>query len=125
MDPQMQNQNPNTAPASPPTSEPSMPQMPSMPDMPKQAPAMPQMSSPKKGMSPIFWMLIVIALGVGAAAWWYITYQMPGVVPMNNEQPQVNTEAREDMKISNEIGETDMGDIDSEFESVDQDINGL
>ena len=71
------------------------------------------------------WMLVGVVmfmLALFVVVWGY-------VVQMNVEpvvqQPVLNTPAREDAEINKEIQDTDLGDVDNEFQAVDADINSL
>lgn len=55
--------------------------------------------------------------------WWYVT-QMRVEAPVAG-QPQTNQEAREDAALNSEIEQTDLGDLDAEFKSIDSDLNSL
>lgn len=118
----MQNPSPASGlPANPPMSAPSMPAMPQMPPLQD----MISKTAPKKKISALFWILILIVLGATGAAWWYINNQMPMGASAVVSQPKIDKEAREDTQINNDIGDTDLGNVDTEFQSVDQDLNSL
>ncbi len=110
MDELNQMQNPNVPPMTPAGGQPMGPT----------PPMMPKMSMEKKGSW--LWIIIGIAVAVAGLAWWYIGRMAvePGV-----QQPQINKEAREDMIIGNDIQEASLGDLDMEFQAVDQDLNSL
>jgi uncharacterized protein HemX len=86
-----------------------------------QMPRMPQMASRPK-VSPLLWVVLVLALAGAGAAWWYIN-QM--VVDPIVEAPKIDQEAREDKLLSQELQGTDVGDVEQEFQDVDKDINSL
>lgn len=115
MDEQNQMQNPNMSmPSAPSGGSGPMGQMPPIQSMP---------SMPAKGRSMLMWVIIAIALVVTGVAWWYIS--QIEVEPMVQGQPNVDKEAREDMMINKDIQEADSVNIDSEFKTVDNDINTL
>ncbi|MDP3697782.1 MAG: hypothetical protein Q8R55_07285 [Candidatus Taylorbacteria bacterium] len=107
--PQMQN--PNVPPMTPAGGQPMGPT----------APMMSQMSMKKKG--PWLWIIIGIAAAVAGVAWWYIS-QM-AVEPVGQQPSPVNQEAREDTMLSKDIQEADLGDLDKEFQAIDNDLNSL
>ncbi|MDO8496676.1 MAG: hypothetical protein Q7S43_04495 [bacterium] len=78
---------------------------------------------PIKHKNYLFLAIILVIGVVSFMAWWYIN-QMKVVVPVTN-QPEVNQEAREDAVLNNEIQQTDLGDLDAEFKSIDSDLNSL
>ena len=97
------------------------------PVVPNQAPPVYQVppvlkQAPKK-KNYLFLIVVLVLVAVGAFAWWYVS-QM-GNEPLVLDEPQINQDAREDALISRELGDVDMGDLDSEFESIDSDINSL
>jgi len=55
--------------------------------------------------------------------WWYVR-EMKVDAPFVS-QPQIKSEAREDAAIGNSVDEIDLGNVDLEFQSVDQDLNSL
>ncbi len=79
--------------------------------------------TPSKGKSMMLWVIVAIACVAAGVAWWYIS-QM-SVEPVVQQQPAINQEAREDMKINQEIQNTDSANLDAEFKSIDNDINSL
>ena len=85
------------------------------------SPMMPQVSMKKKG--PWLWVIIGIVAAVAGLAWWYINNMT--VQPVVQQQPVINQEAREDISIGNEIKETDLGNLDKEFQAIDSDLNSL
>ena len=70
-----------------------------------------------------FWIVIAIILASGGLAWWYVS-QMGNDMPLV-EQTQIDQEAREDAMISGEIQEADPGNVDAEFQAIDNDMNNL
>ncbi len=86
-----------------------------------QMPRMPQVGAKSK-VSPLLWVVLVLALAGAGAAWWYIN-QM--VVEPVVQAPKIDQEAREDKLLSQEVQATDVGDVETEFKSVDGDINSL
>lgn len=90
-----------------------------MGQMPSSIPA--KMGS-KKG-SNLFLFVVAVILVVGGLLWWYVS-QMAVEAPAV-QQVQVDQEAREDTLLDRDIQETDLGNLDKEFEAVDKDINGL
>lgn len=68
--------------------------------------------------------VVVMAVTTLFVVWWYIT-QMRVEAPVTGGQPQTNQEAREDTILDNEIQQTDLGNLDAEFESIDNDLNSL
>ena len=105
------NQMPNT----------SMPQMPPMAG--GSSPVMGIPSRPMKKKIAWFWIIIAIILVIGGLAWWYVS-QMAVEVPLVH-QFQSDNDAREDALISRDIQETDTGNVDTEFQTVDKDLNSL
>lgn len=67
--------------------------------------------------------VVIAAVVILFVIWWYVT-QMRVEAPITG-QPQINQEAREDAVLNSEIEQTDLGDIDAEFKSIDSDINSL
>ena len=99
------------------TQNPNMP-MPGQPVSPAPAPSMP---ASKKSF--LLWIIIAIALVVGAVIWWYVG-QM-AVEPIVQQQPDINQEARIDTMINKDIQSVDSANIDAEFKTIDADINSL
>lgn len=72
------------------------------------------------------WTIVGIVAGTVTTLfviWWYVT-QMKVEEPVVG-QPQTNQEAREDAVLNSEIEQTDLGDLDTEFKSIDSDLNSL
>ena len=72
------------------------------------------------------WTIVGIVIGAVImlfVIWWYVI-QMKVEAPITG-QPQINQEAREDAALNSEIQQTDLGDVDLEFESIDSDLNSL
>lgn len=87
-------------------------------------PSMPPAASPKsQGM--LLWIIIAIVVLAGSVAWWYLSRMMSSVEPVVQQQPQINQEAREDMLIDDDIQSANLGDLDMEFKSIDNDLNGF
>src|SRR3989344_8993439 len=72
------------------------------------------------------WTIVGITIGAVVTlfvVWWYVT-QMKVEEPVV-DQPQMNQEARENAVLNSEIQQTDLGNVDVEFESIDSDLNSL
>jgi hypothetical protein len=72
------------------------------------------------------WTIVGITIGAVITLfviWWYVA-KMKVEAPVTG-QPQTNQEAREDAALSGEIQQTDLGNVDAEFESIDSDLNSL
>ena len=72
------------------------------------------------------WTIVGIVIGAVImlfVIWWYVI-QMKVEAPITG-QPQINQEAREDAALNSEIQQTDLGDVDLEFESIYNDLNNL
>lgn len=72
------------------------------------------------------WTIVGIAIAAVITLfviWWYVT-KIKIEIPVIG-QPQVDQEAREDAMLSSEIQQTDVGDVDAEFKSIDSDLNSL
>lgn len=99
--------------------------MPGQPAAPAPVPApMPQMPvAPAKKKSFLLWIVMGVALAVAGGAWWYIS-QM-AVEPIVQQQPDINQEARIDTMINKDIQSIDDTNLDSEFKTIDADIDSL
>ena len=86
-----------------------------------QMPSTSQMSMKKK--SPLFLVIVLVLVAVGAFAWWYVGQMNDEPVVVS--QPQVNQDAREDIEINKELGEIDLGNLNAEFQAIDTDLNSL
>ena len=72
------------------------------------------------------WTIVGITIGAVITLfviWWYVA-KMKVETPVVG-QPQINQEAKEDAALSGEIQQTDLGNVDAEFESIDSDLNSL
>lgn len=72
------------------------------------------------------WTIVGLMIGtiiILFVIWGYVT-KMRVEAPVIG-QPQINQEAREDAVLNSEIEQTDLGDIDAEFKSIDSDLNSL
>lgn len=72
------------------------------------------------------WTIVGLTIGtiiILFVIWGYVT-KMRVEAPVAG-QPQTNQEAREDAVLNSEIEQTDLGDIDAEFKSIDSDLNSL
>lgn len=90
---------------------------------PSQMPSMSQM--PMKKNNYLFPVTVGVLVTVGAFAWWYIGQMNNGPVAVNQPEIKINQDAREDALIIKSVGEVDMGNLDTEFQAVDSDINSL
>lgn len=97
--------------------------MPSQPSGPASMPGVSSSEPAKKGINPLFLLIVAGAVLVAGIAWWYIS-QMAGE-PMVQQQATVNQEARQDMLINKDIQAIDSTNLDSEFKTIDNDINSL
>lgn len=86
-----------------------------------QAPPPLQVSAKKK-ISPLFWVIVAVVVAAAGAAWWYVSRMEtePVIQPV-----QIDEETREDTLTGKEINEVDLGDLDSEFEAIDNDLDSL
>lgn len=72
------------------------------------------------------WTIVGVVVGaiiVLFVIWWYIL-QVKVEAPVTG-QPQINQEAREDAVLNSEIEQTNLGNVDVEFQSIDSDLNSL
>lgn len=67
--------------------------------------------------------IVIAAIITLFVIWWYII-QMRVEAPVTG-QSQIDQEARENAILDNEIQQTDLGDINAEFKSIDSDLNSL
>src|SRR3989338_2169981 len=71
------------------------------------------------------WILVAVAIAAVATFFVIQFYIDQMVVEMVVRQPVLNQEAREDALISNEVQDVDLGDLNTEFEDIDKDLNSL
>jgi len=72
------------------------------------------------------WTLATIVIVLSAflfVTWWYVD-QMDKA-PLAQNQSASDQRAVEDAMLANEVGAIDAGNIDAEFQSIDQDLNSL
>ena len=71
-------------------------------------------------------MVAIIIAGIAGlfVVWWYVRVMILNE-PMIDQQSLVNQDTRENAAISGSVENIDLGDIDAEFQSVDQDLNSL
>ena len=96
-------------------------QNPSVP--PSMSSSQPLGAMPAKKKSPLFLIVVVVILAFGALVWWYVSRM--AVEPVVQLPPSQNQEVREDTLLNKEVQDTDLGNLDAEFQAVDSDLNSL
>lgn len=90
---------------------------------PNISPVPPTVKMPMKKNYIILIVILIIA-AIGFLVWWYVD-QSKVQMPTVSKQPEVNKEAEEDVQLDAQIQQTDLGDLDAEFQPIDSDLNSL
>ncbi|OGN06490.1 MAG: hypothetical protein A3B86_03525 [Candidatus Yanofskybacteria bacterium RIFCSPHIGHO2_02_FULL_38_22b] len=81
-------------------------------------------SGSRNGKKLWIWVSVAVAVVVAGFIWYFGSKQ--GILPqLPIPTPTPQTEAQLDAQLNSEVGEVDLGDLDSEFKSIDQDLNSL
>lgn len=92
-----------------------------------------QMQNPNVTPSPMssklknkktLWIIIAVAVVVAGLAWYFSAMQVDSPqLPVPTPTPEV--EAQLDSQLNTEVENIDLGDLDTEFKEIDNDLNSL
>ena len=85
--------------------------------------------SNKPEFDSLVWIIIAVLILAGGLIQWYIARSIPELdfnqINNQNQQRTYDDPNADLIQIKEDLNKTDLGDIDKEFETIDQDLNSL
>ena len=72
------------------------------------------------------WLVVTIAMVVAGLVWWYFSSMQGSLLPqLPVPTPTPEAVIQSDLQLSSEVESVDLGNLDSEFKDIDNDLSSL